>query len=65
MLVGGSPPGAWLLDVDSCRAATPASHAANLRRFYRSWDKWNRTGRGRLTDGDRRDFEAGYSKASR
>lgn len=65
VLVGGSPPRTWLLDVDSCRTAPSAARAANLRRFYRSWGKWNRTGRGRLSDEDRRAFEAGYAEAAR
>ena len=64
VLVGGEPPRAWLLDVESCRAAAGAApRARNLRRFYRSWEKWNRVRGPRLTPDDRAAFEAGYREA--
>ncbi len=64
VLVAGAPPEAWLLDVDSCRDATgPDDRARNLRRFYRSWEKWNRLRGPRLTAADRAAFEAGYGSA--
>ena len=65
VLVGGTPPRAWLLDVESCRtAAGAADHARNLRRFYRSWEKWNRLRGPRLTAADRAAFEAGYGEGA-
>ncbi len=55
---------AALLDVDTCRAAGGAAAAQrNLRRFYRSWEKWNRLSGALLTARDRADFEAGYGEA--
>jgi 3-deoxy-D-manno-octulosonic acid kinase len=53
----------WLLDVDTCRriAATDDDRRrANLARFERSWDKWNRARGPRLTTADRESFDAGY-----
>jgi 3-deoxy-D-manno-octulosonic acid kinase len=62
VLVGGTPPRAWLLDVESCRdAAGAAARRRNLERFYRSWAKWNRLRGPRLGDDDRAAFDAGYS----
>ncbi len=64
VLVGGAPAQAWLLDVESCRVAAGAGdRARNLRRFYRSWEKWNRARGARLTRDDRAAFEAGYVEA--
>lgn len=64
VLVAGERPEAWLLDVDSCReAAGDGARQRNLRRFYRSWEKWNRLRGPRLTAGDREAFEAGYREA--
>jgi len=64
VLVTGAPPEAWLLDVDSCRAAAGAGdRRRNLRRFYRSWEKWNRLRGPRLTREDRAAFESGYGEA--
>jgi len=61
---GADGPAAALLDVDTCRAAGGAAAAQrNLRRFYRSWSKWNRERGERLTAGDRRAFEAAYAAA--
>jgi len=66
VLVGPDPaaPGtltAWLLDVDTCRPATGRNaRRANVDRFYRSWDKWNRMHGERLTSADRKTFEAAY-----
>jgi hypothetical protein len=63
VLVGGTPPRAWLLDVESCRAAAGAAdRRRNLDRFYRSWAKWNRQRGPRLGPGDRAAFEAGYAE---
>jgi 3-deoxy-D-manno-octulosonic acid kinase len=63
VLVAGPPPEAWLLDVDSCREGAEASdRRRNLRRFYRSWEKWNRLRGPRLTAADRATFEAGYGE---
>lgn len=64
VLVGGTPLGAWLLDIDSCRGGGMGSRARNLRRFFRSWEKWNRTAGRRLTAADRHTFEAAYAKAA-
>jgi hypothetical protein len=65
VLVAGTPPQAWLLDVESCRDATgPDDRVRNLRRFYRSWDKWNRLRGPRLTTADRAAFEAGYGEGA-
>ncbi len=64
VLVGGAPPRAWLLDVEACRAASGAAdRARNLRRFFRSWEKWNRARGPHLTRDDRAAFEAGYVEA--
>ncbi len=52
-----------LLDVDTCRERSPrdrAAHMRNLRRFLRSWDKWNAREGPRLTGEDRRAFLAAY-----
>ena len=63
--VAGAPPEAWLLDVDSCReAAGPGDRRRNLRRFYRSWEKWNRLRGPLLTAADRAAFDAGYGEAA-
>jgi 3-deoxy-D-manno-octulosonic acid kinase len=62
VLVGGTPLGAWLLDIDSCRGGATAARRRNLRRFFRSWEKWNRTAGPRLTAADRRAFEAAYAE---
>jgi tRNA A-37 threonylcarbamoyl transferase component Bud32 len=65
VLVAGAPPEAWLLDVDSCReAAGTGDRRRNLRRFYRSWEKWNRLRGPLLTAADRAAFEAGYGEAA-
>lgn len=70
ILVSGAeaaPPTAWLLDVDTCRPSAPRDTAArrrNLRRFYRSWDKWNARRGTRLTAPDREVFEAAYAAES-
>ena len=62
VLVGGRPPRAWLLDVESCRDATgAAARRRNLERFYRSWAKWNRLRGPRLGDRDRAAFDGGYA----
>lgn len=64
VLIADPPHEAWLLDVDSCREAAGAGdRRRNLRRFYRSWEKWNRLRGPRLTAGDRSAFEAGYGEA--
>jgi 3-deoxy-D-manno-octulosonic acid kinase len=63
VLVGGTPPRAWLLDVESCRDASgAAARRRNLERFYRSWAKWNRLHGPRLGADDRASFEAGYAE---
>lgn len=65
VLVAGTAPRAWLLDVESCRDATgPDDRVRNLRRFYRSWDKWNRRRGPLLTAADRAAFEAGYQEGA-
>ncbi len=47
----------WLLDVDTCRQATPdAARRANLARFLRSWDKCNAANAAQLTPHDRHAF---------
>lgn len=62
VLVGGTPPQAWLLDVESCRdAAGATARHRNLERFYRSWAKWNRLHGPRLGDRDRAAFAGGYA----
>jgi hypothetical protein len=56
-------PAVMLLDVDTCRRfarTRDAKRRANLARFYRSWEKWNRRRGPRLTAEDRAAFEAGY-----
>lgn len=61
-------PAAWLLDVDTCRRFSPhdiSSRRANLARFYRSWDKWNRQEGERLLAADRAAFEDAYRAGSR
>jgi tRNA A-37 threonylcarbamoyl transferase component Bud32 len=56
---------AWLLDVDTCRQArSAADRRANLARFDRSWDKWQRRAGPRLTVADRAAFTAGYGGAA-
>lgn len=63
VLVGGSPPQAWLLDVESCRdAAGAAARRRNLERFFRSWAKWNRLRGPRLGEHDRAAFDGGYAE---
>jgi hypothetical protein len=60
-------PSAWLLDIDTCRAVRKGDDASlrwNLRRFARSWEKFNRLRGPRLTEGDRAAFAAGYSATS-
>jgi 3-deoxy-D-manno-octulosonic acid kinase len=65
VLVGGAPPLAWLLDVESCREATgETARRRNLERFYRSWAKWNRLRGPRLGARDRASFEAGYGEGA-
>ncbi len=65
VLVAGTPPEIWLLDLDSCRDATgPDDREANLRRFRRSWEKWNRLRGPCLTVADRAAFEEGYERGS-
>lgn len=62
----GEEPRAYLLDVDTCRAMRPADRGMrerNLRRFFRSWDKWNRRHGERLTAADREVFLAAYRGA--
>ena len=50
--------------MESCREATgPDERQANLRRFRRSWEKWNRLRGPRLSAADRAAFEAGYGDA--
>jgi hypothetical protein len=46
-------------------AVRPSDGAArrNLRRFHRSWEKWNRLRGERLTAGDWCAFEAAYAAA--
>ncbi len=51
------------LDVDTCRTRSPrdeAAHHRNIKRFLRSWNKWNAKGEARLTAEDRRAFLAAY-----
>lgn len=64
VLVGGTPLGAWLLDIDSCRGGGAGARGRNLRRFFRSWEKWNRTAGPHLTAADRRVFESAYAEAA-
>ncbi len=55
----------WLLDVDTCRAVGRgdlAAHRANLARFARSWEKFNRTLGPHLGDADRAAFASGYAE---
>ena len=55
---------AYLLDVDTCRLTSGEGAARrNLRRFRRSWSKWNRERGERLTAGDWCAFEAAYAAA--
>jgi len=64
---GPAGPKAWLLDVDTCRLLAPGDaegRQANLARFERSWEKWNRLKGPRLTSADRDAFEAGYRGAA-
>jgi tRNA A-37 threonylcarbamoyl transferase component Bud32 len=65
VLAGARPGEVWLLDVESCRPSAGAADAArNVRRFYRSWGKWNRRRGAHLTPADRGDFEAGYREGA-
>lgn len=60
----GDGPAACLLDVDTCRlAGGTESRRLNLRRFHRSWQKWNRRFGERLTAADWDAFEAAYAAA--
>ena len=55
--------GVALLDVDTCLERSPrdgVAHRRNLRRFLRSWDKWNAQHGARLTPDDRHAFLAAY-----
>ncbi len=55
--------GVALLDVDTCRersARDTVAQRRNLRRFLRSWDKWNAREGARLTGDDRHAFLAAY-----
>jgi 3-deoxy-D-manno-octulosonic acid kinase len=57
---------AALLDIDTCVEKSPrdhAAHIANIRRFLRSWEKWNRMQGDKLTADDRRVFLAAYDPA--
>lgn len=57
---------AWLLDVDTVRRMSgPGTRLQNLRRFYRSWDKWNAKHGPKLTKADREHFSEGFARASR
>ena len=59
-------PRAWLLDVDTVyRMAGPAARLKNLRRLYRSWDKWNERRGPRLTKADRESFSESFARVSR
>jgi hypothetical protein len=60
---GESLPDAHLLDVDTVEAAGRIlwGRGWNLDRFYRSWEKWNRTRGERLSEDDRAAFEAAYA----
>ncbi len=54
---------AALLDVDTCRERSPRdqrAHRANLRRFQRSWGKWNAQRGPRLTSRDWEAFRTAY-----
>jgi 3-deoxy-D-manno-octulosonic acid kinase len=63
VLVGGTPPQAWLIDVESCRdGAGATARRGNLERFYRSWAKWNRLRGPTLDAADRASFESGYAE---
>ncbi len=62
----GAAPAVTLLDVDTCRRVPGGDSGArerNLRRFYRSWEKWNERQGARLTPSDRAAFEAAYAVA--
>jgi 3-deoxy-D-manno-octulosonic acid kinase len=62
VLVGGTPPRAWLLDVEAVRdGRSEAARRRNLERFYRSWSKWNRLNGPRIDAGDFASFQAGYA----
>lgn len=64
ILVGESR--AWLLDVDTVyRMSGPAARLKNLRRLYRSWDKWNAMRGERLTRADRESFAESFARSSR
>ena len=59
---------AALLDVDTCRERSRhdhTAHRANLRRFKRSWGKWNALRGGRLTSRDWETFRAAYEPTLR
>lgn len=64
VLVSGprSPsPDPWFLDVDTCRPARgEGDRRANLRRFFRSWAKWNARQGARLGPDDVAIFNAAY-----
>lgn len=63
---GGPRLKAWLLDVDTVRRMSgPGTRLQNLRRFYRSWDKWNEKQGMKLTRKDREHFSEGFARASR
>ena len=55
----------WLLDVDTCRAVGRGdlgAHRANVARFARSWEKFNRISGPHLTAADRVAFGSGYAE---
>jgi len=63
----GAEPGVAFLDVDTCYSAAPddrRAQRANLRRFMRSWDKWNAHHGPRLAADDRAAFFAAYDSAA-
>ena len=63
---GGPALKAWLIDVDTVqRMSGPAARSTNLRRFYRSWDKWNQQQGPKLTRSDRESFSEGFARATR
>ena len=67
ILISSVPPvKAWLLDVDTVyRMSGPAARLKNLRRLYRSWDKWNDRRGIRLTKTDRESFSESFARVSR
>jgi 3-deoxy-D-manno-octulosonic acid kinase len=63
VLVGGTPPRAWLLDVEAVREGrSAAARHRNLGRFYRSWSKWNRLWGPRIDADDWTSFQTGYAE---